>query len=162
MLDQLKPFYDAFLAGHYVLAGAIAIIAVVGLLRRFAAPGSWVYTNPGGTALALVTSTAGAVVVTLAAPGATVSLSMLWAALLVGVTAAGGYASLKNLLVDPVLRPLAAKAPAWTQPIFALVFYIFDKPADPVATATAAGNAAVAAAPGTGVVSVIGTPTDIE
>lgn len=161
VFEMLRPVYDALIGGHYALTTVLVVLVIVGLLRKFASPGSWIFTNPGGTALAMVFSMASALAVTLAAPGVAVSLAMLKSAFMVGVGAAGGFAVLKNLLIDPVLRPLAAKAPAWLQPIFSVVFYIFDKP-DPVVVATTAGAAAVAAAPGEGVSAVAGQPTDIK
>ncbi len=66
----------------------------------------------------------------------------------------------KNLIIEPLLKPLAAKAPAWMQPLFQLVFWVFDKPSA-VATAEAAGKAAVAAAPGAGIAAVAGKPTEV-
>ncbi len=45
------------------------------------------------------------------------------------------------------------------------MFWIFDKPdaaAQAEATATKAGDAAVAAAPAGGVAAVVGTPTDVK
>ena len=133
-MDLLRPVLDALLAGRYVLVLALLVVAATGIIRKSGGPTSWVYTSWGGTLLALVTSTATALTVTLAAPGAAVTGALLWTALMVGVSAAGGYTMLKNLLIDPVLRPLSMKSPAWTQPIFAALFWIFDKP-EPVTPA---------------------------
>jgi len=68
--------------------------------------------------------------------------------------------------MEPILRPLAAKAPAWMQPIFNAVFWIFDHAtgsdgAAAIAEAEKAGTAAVDAAPGPGVGGVIGKPKDL-
>lgn len=166
ILDLLRPVYEAFAGGQKAYAAALLVIAMVALLKRYAGSISgklqtWMHGDLGGSATALVMSSAAAMATGLATPGASVSLSLLKSALMVGVGAAGGFAILKNLVVDPILKPLAAKAPAWAQPIFSIVFYFFDKP-DPVATAKKAGDDAVAKDPGQGAASVVGKPDEIK
>lgn len=162
ILDLLKPVADAFAGGHYAFAAALGVIALVALVKKYAGTAvPWLHTDMGGSALALLTASSSALGVSLAAPGAAVTLAMLKSALLVGVGAAGGYAVIKNLLIDPLIKPLMAKAPAWMQPLFQVVMWVFDKP-DPVADATKAGDAAVTAAPAGGVAAVTGTPTDVK
>jgi hypothetical protein len=157
LLDLLKPVFDAFNGGHYAFAAALLVVALVALVKRcFGDKVPVLHSDAGGSLLAPVTAAAAALATGLGAPGAHVTTDLLKSALLVGAGAAGGYAVIKNLLIDPVLKPLAAKAPAWAQPIFALVFYFFDKP-DPIATATKAGDAAVAAKPAEGVTQATGT-----
>ncbi len=165
LLDLLRPVYDAFAAHQYGLMGALLVIALVALAKRWGgASFPWLHSDMGGSAMALVVSAATALAAGLGTPGAHVTLELLKTAVFVGLTAAGGYAAIKNLLIDPVLRPLAAKAPAWMQPIFQLVFWVFDKQATnlPVAIAVKAGDAAVIAAPATGAAGIVGTPTEVK
>jgi hypothetical protein len=71
----------------------------------------------------------------------------------IAVGAAGGYSLVKRLLIDPVLRPLAKRAPVWAQPLFAVVFYIFDRKTS-VQEAEEAGQKAVEEKPAEGMGSV--------
>ena len=162
----LRPVYDAFSGGHYAYAAALLVIALVALAKRYLAPKYPVLTtNAGGAAMALTAATATAMATALAVPDATVSLDLLKSSLLVGVGAAGGYAMIKSLVIDPLIKPLAAKAPLWMQPLFSLVLWIFDKSetsANAAEDATKAGDAAVAAKPGTGLIIVVGKPTEIK
>jgi hypothetical protein len=162
--DLLRPIYDAFAGGRYQLMGALAVVLLVAVVKRVFGPKvSWLHSDAGGTGMALVGAVASALAAGLVAPGASITFSLLKASLVVGVTAAGGYAVLKNLLIDPVLRPLAAKTPAWAQPFFNAVFWIFEHPqSDPVQVAETAGAAAVMANPGAGVAGVVGQPTDLK
>ncbi len=164
-LDLARPVYAAFASGHYALTGALVVILVVALLKRYV-DAAWMHSDWGGSLLALVASMATSLSLALALPDAHLTLSSLKIALFVGVTAAGGYAMIKNLLVTPLLKPLAAKAPAWMQPGFQLVFWVFDHQTaakeNVAANAVAAGNAAVAAAPAAGAAGVTGTPTEIK
>lgn len=162
LLDLARPVYEALSGGHYAYAGALLVILLVALTKRYLGDRiAWLHSDAGGSLLALLASSAAALGSGLASPGAVITLSLLKSALLVGVGAAGGYAMIKNLIIEPLLKPLAAKAPAWTQPIFALVFWIFDKPSA-IATAVKAGDTAVATHPATGVAGVTGEPTDIK
>lgn len=162
LLDLVKPVYDALSGGHYAYAGALLVILLVALTKRYLGDRiAWFHSDAGGSLLALLASSAAALGSGLASPGAVITLSLLKSALLVGVGAAGGYAMIKNLIVEPLLKPLAAKAPAWMQPIFAMVFWIFDKPSA-IVTATKAGDTAVAAHPSIGVAGVTGEPMDVK
>ncbi len=162
LLDLLKPVYNAFAGGHYAYAAALAVIVMVALVKRYLG-GSipWLHTDLGGSAMALIASSATAVSAGLAAPGAVVSFGLMKTALLVGIGAAGGFAMIKNLIIEPLLKPLEAKAPAWMRPIFGMIGWIFDKP-DAVQTAEKAGVAAVAATPAVGLSASTGTPTDVK
>lgn len=171
IMDLAKPVFNAFSGGHYAYAAALGVILLVAVLKKASArylPSTVVnalHSDAGGSALALAGATATAMAAGLAAPGAVVTFGLLKTALLVGVGAAGGYAVLKNLVIEPVLKPLASKAPAWAQPIFTLVFWIFDKPDSVLATeanAAAAGEAAVKANPSPGVAEVLGQPTEVK
>jgi hypothetical protein len=170
-LDLLKPVYDAVTGGRYALAGALGIIALVALGKRYLGD-SWknsagvgfLHTDLGGTLSALVAAVGTALAAALGAPGAHISFGMVESALLVGVGAAGGFAVLKNLLFEPLIAPLEKWATAkwaWTAPIFRVITWIFDKP-DPVAQAETAGNAAVAANPAPGVGASAGAVTELK
>ena len=162
----LRPVYDAFSGGHYAYAAALLVIALVALAKRYLAPKYPILTtNAGGAAMALTAATATAMATALAVPDAAVSLDLVKSALLVGVGAAGGYAMIKALVIDPLIKPLAAKAPLWMQPLFSLVLWIFDKSAasaHAAEDAAKAGDAAVADKPAGGLVVVVGKPTEIK
>jgi hypothetical protein len=164
VLELLKPVYDAF-AGHRPALGvALGLIALCALLKRWGgAKLPFLHTNAGGSLLVLVASAATASSAALLAPGAKFSLDLLWSSTLVGVGAAGGYAVIKNLIIDPLLP----KLPAWAQTLLAPVMWVFDsttaKPADiALAEAVKAGEKAVAANPGLGAESVLGVPLEIK
>lgn len=170
-VDLATPVYQAFASGRYALTVCLAIILALALVKRYAgstgAFGRFVHSDAGGSlsALLLGTSTAGAAA--LAAPGATLTLGILKAGLIAGVVSAGGYAAIKNLVVEPILKPLAAKAPSWAQPVFSLVFWVFDHgpgAAQSAAetTATAAGASAVAAHPAPGAAGIVGVATEVR
>ena len=171
LLDLLKPVYDAVTGGHYALAGALGVIALVALAKRYlgdywknAAGVGFLHTDLGGTLSALVAAMATALAAAFGAPGAHVTLGMFKDALMVGVAAAGGFAVLKNLVFEPLLKPLEAwLEKKWPKlaPVVGLVSWIFDKP-DPVAQAEAAGAAAVTANPSQGLASTTGAPTEIK
>lgn len=166
ILDWARPVYEAFAAHQWSLTGALLVVFLAAVVKRYLGDKiAFLHTNAGGSLLALVMATATAVSAGLVTPGASITLGLLKTALLVGVTAAGGYAVLKNLLVDPVLKPLVAKLPMWAQTLANLVLFAFDHgtsgtpPA--VATAEKAGEAAVEKAPSTGVGGVISAPSDL-
>lgn len=126
-LDLARPLYDAFVGGHYAFAAAGLVVVLVAAARRYGGQVyPWFHTDAGGAALALVGAAASALVAGLAAPGAAVNLTLLWSALGVGVAAAGGFAIVKHLLVEPWLRPLHDRCPAWLRPVFRTVLWIFD------------------------------------
>lgn len=131
LLELLRPVYDAFAGGHYAYAGALLVIVLVALVKRYAGDSvPFVHTDAGGSLLALVGGVATGLAAGLAAPGATVTPGLLESSALVGVGAAGGYAVLKNTLIDPLLKPLAARAPAWLRPALRVVLFVFDRPSD--------------------------------
>lgn len=148
----LKAVVDAFTHGQKLYAGMLGLVAVVALVKKLAP--KWkqlddlVHTDIGGSALTLVGSFALAMATTLGTGGSP-SWAMAKSALYIAIGAAGGYTLVKRLLIDPVLRPFAAKCPAWTQPLFAVVFYIFDRKT-PTQEAETAGQAAVEKAPSKG------------
>lgn len=161
LLDLAKPVYDAFTKGHYLYAGMLALVLAVALTKRYVTPRvPFLQGDIGGSLLTLILSFAGALATSLAG-GVGVSFAMVKTAAMIAAGAAGGYSLVKRLIIDPILRPLAAKAPAWTQPLFSLIFFIFDRPS-PVAVAEAAGDEAVKNNPPTGTEGATGKPTEIE
>jgi len=165
LLDLAGPVLDAFTGGKWALGASLALVALVALARKHAGDvpgpaGRFLAGDAGGAALVLLGAFGAALAVTLGT-GAALGGGVAYAALKVAVVTAGGFSLVKKLVVDPLLRPLAAKAPAWMQPVFALVFWFFDRPT-PTAKADAAGAAAVAAKPGKGVAGVTGSVRDVE
>jgi hypothetical protein len=128
----------------------LALVLAVAAAKRYAPGkvGAWMATDVGGTATTLVMSFAGALATTLSTGGG-VTWAMAKSAGLIAVGAAGGYAMIKKLVIEPFLKPLSKKAPAWAQPIFQIVFWIFDRKT-PVEKAEVAGEAAVVAKPAPG------------
>ena len=165
-LDIAKAVYDAFAGGHYAYCAALGVILLVALVKRYLGDKiTWLHSDVGGTAMALVGATATAIVAAASASGGVVSIGLLKSALLVGVGAAGGYAVLKALLVDPILVPLLSKY-SWGGPVLAVINFVFDHGAgagaQAVAEAKTAGDAAVAAKPAQGAAAVLGAPTEIK
>lgn len=161
-MDILKSVYNAFAGGHYAYCGALGLMLGVALIKRYFGthPASWFHSDVGGTSMTLLGAFGASLTASLAG-GGPLTLGLMKTALLVGVGAAGGYSILKKLVVEPILRPLAAKAPASMQFLFQAIFWIFDKP-DPIAAAESAGQAAVEAAPAQGAESIVGKPTEIK
>lgn len=165
-VDIAKSIFNAFSGGHYAYAAAMGLILGVALVKRYLGPKvPWLHSDIGGTALTLSGAFGTALAAGLAAPTASVTWSLVKTSLLVGVGAAGGYSVIKKLIIEPLIKPLQAKLPAWAQPMFSVVLWIFDKPeAAAVAEqdASKAGDAAVAANPGQGASAVLGKPTEIK
>lgn len=160
--DMAKVLYEAIKGGQYAYAACMALIVGVALVKRYGAKRyPWLNGDVGGSLLVLVGSFAGALGTALAGGGA-VTWGLMWAAGGVAVSAAGGYALIKKLFVEPVLRPLVDKAPAWLKPILMMVMWVFDKAPDPVGDAVAAGDAAVKAAPGEGIRVVTGDAKEVK
>lgn len=164
LLDLARPIFDQIMAGHYIAAAAAALILSVALLKRYAPGkiGEFVHSDAGGSLTTLLMAMGGSLL-TATMGGAPWQWGMLWASLMVGLTAMGGYTAIKRLIVMPLLVPLQKRLPAWAQPVLGMVLWMFDKKfqADPVKEAEAAGDAAVANHPSTGADSVVGTPTDL-
>ena len=165
LLDLLKPVYDAFAGRNYLEAAALGVIVIVALMKRWSGSGKFgkfVHSDLGGSLAALLVSMAGCFATALATPGAHVTWSLMKTAAYVGIGAAGGFAVLKNLVIEPLAKHL----PAWAQPMLSLVMWIFDHGPgagqEAIAQATAAGQAAVQANPGQGAAAVVGTPTEVK
>jgi len=173
-VDLAKPVYDAFVGHNPALGVCLALVLLVALIKRYVGTtgtvGTFVHSDAGGSLLVLVGAAATAAGAALGTPGAHISLTLLKQAALVGVSAAGGYAMIKNLIIEPVLKPLAAKAPSWAQPVFSLIFAIFDHapgtvapdPQLEIAKAIVVGQTAVATKPPTGADGITGTPTAVK
>lgn len=164
IIDLARPVFDQIMAGHWLAATALALVLAVALLKRYAPGklGELVHSDAGGALSTLLMAFGGALA-TATMGGAAWSWSMLWTALTVAVTAAGGYSLIKKLLVEPILKPLAANGPLWLKPILAVVLWIFDKKDSGTieAEAKAAGDAAVAANPAPGADGVVGEAKDL-
>ncbi len=161
ILDLLKPVYDAFRSGNYVSAGALAVILVVALLRRYAPGriGKVMRSNFGGALSTFLVAGAGSLAAS--AANGIWNWQMLSTAGGIAVTAVGGYTVIKKLVVDQLLASTwyNTKAPAWLKAALRVVLWIFDKPtadADTIAAAEKAGKDAVAAKPSAGADGVVG------
>lgn len=165
LMELARPIFDEIMKGHYVAAAALALILSVALLKRYAPGkiGAFVHSDAGGSLTTLLMSFGGALA-TATMGGAPWTWDMLPAAGKVAFFAAGGYVLLKKLIVEPLLKPLSTKTPAWMMPLWAMVFWIFDRKvseADALKGATVAGNTAVLANPATGGEGIVGPAKDI-
>lgn len=160
LLDLLRPVYDAFRGGHYIAAGALAVVFVVALLKRYAPGklGAFVHSDPGGVLTTLVISFAGAIAAATGS-GAAWHWSMLGTAGMIAFAAAGGYAMIKKLIVDPLRASVwyQSKAPTWLKACLGVVFWIFDRPTA-VEAAEKAGDVAVQVNPSAGAEGIAGKP----
>lgn len=155
-LDALRPVAEALVAGNYLAAAGLGLVAGVALTSKYGRR-MWPFlgTGAGKAALVLVGSFGGAIA-TAALGGAAWSMALLWTALKVAFASAGGFSILKELL-----GAIAPHLPSWAQPAVKLVRSMFDRP-DPVATAEAAGTAAVKVKPPTGAAGVVGKTRDLQ
>lgn len=129
LLDLARPVYDAVMHGQWWLAAAGALVLVAAAARKYLAPRYPWASGPAGSALiVLVGSLGGAAVTALVAmgPGAVMSWALAWTALKVAIAAAGGYGLAKALVVDPLLKPWASKAPGWLQAPLKALIWAFD------------------------------------
>jgi hypothetical protein len=159
ILDLAKPVFDAVMAGNYWLGAAAALVLLVAATRRYGAKWfpralGWVNSSWGTPVAVLLASFGGAMATALAA-GSGPSLAMVKVAFGIAITAAGGYKLVKELAV-PLLTKLRDKLPAWARPLVDVLLWAFQR--DPVAKAEAAGDAAVADKPSTGIAGVVGEP----
>jgi hypothetical protein len=164
-LDLAKAIHDAFAGGHYAYCASLGVILAVALTKRYLGPKiPWLHTDVGGTTLTLVGSAATALASSLAG-GGPMTTDLLESSILVGVGAAGGYATIKKLIIEPLAKPLQSKLPLWAQPIFSTVLWIFDRPPtgkQDEAAAQVQGMSAVANDPPKGAEGVTGKPTEIK
>ncbi len=166
LLDLARPVLDAVMHGQYWLGASLALVLLVTAFKRYAPAGKlqdFAHSDAGASILVLLLSFGGALATALLAAGTNaVSLALLWAALKVALGAAGGYALIKNLLVDPLMNTAwyQNSAPAWLKSVMMLLMWAFVKPT-PTEVATDAGNDAVNSNPPTGADGPAGTPTDL-
>jgi hypothetical protein len=153
LLDLARPIFDAVMHGQYWIAASLALVMLTALARKYGTGKlPFLATGAGAAILVLVGSFGGALATALLA-GSAISLGLAFTALKVAFAAAGGF-SLAKSLVAPLLRKIQAKAPIWAQPIFGILFWAFERP-EALATAEAAGAAAVKAAPAKGAAGVL-------
>lgn len=147
LLDLAKPIFEAFTGGHKLYAGALALVFVVAVARRYGASRwAWLGSDEGGGYLTLIGSFAGAMATGLAAGGSP-SWEMAWTAVTIAVGAAGTYALIKKLVINRLLASkwYQEKAPDWLKSMLNLVLWVFENHAEKAAIkkAEAAGEEAV-------------------
>lgn len=156
ILDMLRPVYESFAGGNYVLSGALALVLLVALVKRYVAPRvSWMQSDIAAAGMTLLAAFGASLGASLGA-GNGITWAIVKTAAAVGAAAAGGYSLLKPFVVW-----LASKAPAWAQPILSVIMWVFDKPTA-VDVAKKDGDAAVAATPSSGADGVIGKSTEVK
>lgn len=165
LVELARPVFDEIMKGNYVAASALTLVLLVALVKRYAPGkfGQFVHSDVGGALTTLLMSFGGALA-TATMGGAAWSWGMFWAAGGIALTAAGGYSLIKKLIVEPLLRPLMSKLPAWARPILAMVMWVFDKPttsAQAIKAAEVAGDVAVITNPATGADGVTGEAKDL-
>jgi hypothetical protein len=124
--DLAKGIYDAFAGGHKAYAAALALVLGTALVRKYLGgriPA--LHTDAGATLLVLAGSYGSALAATLAA-GGPLTLHMATTAGAIAFAAAGGYAAVKRLVIDP----LAPHLPAWAR---GPVLWLFQHASDPTA-----------------------------
>jgi len=154
LLDLARPVFDEVMKGNYIAAAALALVLCVAMAKRYAPgkAGEFIKSDPGGALTTLLMAFGGALA-TATMGGAPWTWAMLPAAGKVAFFAAGGYVLLKKLIVEPVLKPLSKKTPAWMAPLWGILFFAFDRKvseADALASAKTAGDNAVAEKPAEG------------
>lgn len=94
---------EAVAAKNWVLVGALAVMALTWALRRWA-PIPWFQTDRGGAVLVLATALAGTFATALLG-GAPLSLGLVLTALVVGLSAAGGYGVIRKIAWPKDAKP---------------------------------------------------------
>lgn len=161
-LDLLRAVYEAFAGGHRVAAGALALVAAVALLKRYAGQISprfetFLHTDTGGAATTLALSFFGAVAA--ATSTGALSWSVVWTSGGLAVAAVGGYTLIRRLVVDRIVASKwYATAPGWVKTMLSVVTWLGSKP-PAIATAEKAGQDAVAASPSPGADGIAGPST---
>lgn len=166
-IETFRPVLDALLKGQPALAASLFLVAAASTAKHWGGQRfPFLLTNTGSALLVLLGSFGGAMAAAITG-GAPPGWSLAWQALQIAIGASGSYSLLKQLVVDPVLQPLALKAPKWTQPIFSVVLWFFNKPnpklkADQLQRATIAGEIAEKETPPQGIRKLTGEPRDAE
>lgn len=159
LMDLFTPVVDAFRGGDYPFAAAVMLVFLVAVTKKYGGNRfPFLASGKGNALLVLLGSFGGAMATALAGEG-TLSGHVAWTATGIAVAAAGGYSLIKTLIVEPLQDSdwYKNKAPGWVKSALSFALWIFNKPS-PVATAEAAGQAAVDKDPPTGT----GTPTEIK
>lgn len=164
IMQLLQPIIDAVKSGEFALAGAAGVIFLVAMSKKYL-PDGWggrfVRGDVGGMLTAFLYAAAASVGTALAVPDVAWSAAIALAALKFGIGAIGGYVALHKLATWLISTSWwSAKAPAWLQAGLAFVLGLIGSPA--VARAEAAGEAAVAADPPTGVAGVAGKIDEVK
>jgi hypothetical protein len=164
LLELARPIFDAVMHGNWWLAAAGAVMLLTAAARRHLPNGyggRFIRGDVGGMVTAFTFAYGGAIATTMAAPGATMSAAVMLAALKIGGMAVGGFVALHKLAQALVATKwFQAKAPAWLRTGLGLVLSLIGSSA--IKKAEKAGQAAVDAKPATGIVGVVGKPTEIE
>lgn len=124
-LDLLEQVYRAFAHGEYWYAGAMALVVLAATARKFGGDRLPFLRTEAGTAGLLLVGSFGASLVARLAGGVTMTTTIGFDAVKNAVCAAGGYAVVKSLIVDPLLVPLTDKYPRIAQPL-RLLTALFD------------------------------------
>ncbi len=156
LFDLAKPIFDAVMHSQWWAAAAMAVILACAAARKYM-PASWKDGTKGdiiGTSMAFVMAFAGAIATWAVAPGAVMGVGVVATAAKIGFVAVGGYT-----LIHKVASWLVAwgKLPPWAVSILSMVTMLVGSNA--VKKAEAAGDAAVAANPPTG---MVGDDTIVE
>lgn len=146
--DLLRQLFESFSKGQTALAGVLALILAVRLVREYVAPKvPWLRSDVGGASSLLLLAFAGSLASALVA-GSALSWPLAWGALKLAVAAAGGYTLVRRLLL-PLLEKIPM--PAWLKSVLNAALYMFGKPGESaLAAAAQAGDDAVAASPPAG------------
>jgi hypothetical protein len=161
LLAMGRAVIDAFRGGHSIAAGALAVVLLVGLAKRYGGKVSpklerFLHGDVGGPAAVFLTAFAGSVAIQAQGPW---KWAILTTGFGVGAAAIGGYVALRKFLIDPILASAwYAKAPAWIKVPLSLLTFLASKP-PAIATAEKAGEDAVKASPAEGVDSIAGPAT---
>jgi hypothetical protein len=140
---------------------AVLLILAVSMARRFLAPRvPFFATDHGAVLLTLATGLLGGLGNALVA-GSAMSWGVVAAAFGLSLKAAGGYTALKKAAL-PLLAKAAEHGPLWWRWVARLLHGVLAGAVAADNRAKAAGDAAVAAKPATGVEGIVGKPRDVR
>lgn len=133
LLDLLRPVYDAFAHDDYWYAGSLALAVACALARKYGGDHVPWFRSAAGTATLLLLGSFGASLSTKLVGGVDLTGAMAWDATKIAFYAAGGYAILKALVVDPLLVPLAERYPKLAPVVGLLTFFFQTSGSKPAA-----------------------------
>lgn len=158
LFELARPVFDAIVHGNYWLAAALGVILLTAAAKKYlpdAYGGRLVRSELGGMVTAFALAFAGALATTFAAPGATMTMLVLWAAVKIGFWAVGGFMALHKIATVLVKTKFwNEKMPAPIKALVALALSMIGSSA--VAKAEKAGQDAVEAKPAEGPKAVVG------